>query len=120
MKTILITLLALILHLTLGWQWSIVAAAVGGYWQGQGGWRVGLIALTVSWLLLLVWNYLVAPNATSKVFGVMSGIFGGLPSFAFPLFVLLWAALIGAIGGAIGTYLKHAIKPPSRYVSRYR
>jgi hypothetical protein len=120
MKILLITILALILHLILGWQWVVVAGIAGGYWQGKGGWRVGLVSITLAWLLLIIWNYLVTSVSIKQMFETMSAIMGGLPSFGFPMLTLVWAALLGVVSGAIGSQIRFSIKPPSRYVSRFR
>ncbi|HCR49142.1 MAG TPA: hypothetical protein PLL64_05845 [Rhodothermales bacterium] len=102
MKLVTIALVSLVVHLSLGWMYAPLVSLVGGYWQGRGGGRLGAVALALSWLGLMIWNYMMAPSAMQKMFSMMSGILGNLPSFGFPVITLLFALLLGALSGYIG------------------
>jgi MFS-type transporter involved in bile tolerance (Atg22 family) len=98
-------LLALILHLLLGWQFAVLGAILGGYLSPASGWKTGLTALFAIWCGLMLWNYFMAPQSIQTLFSTMSGILGGLPSFAFPMLTLLVASVLGALGGSFGAQL---------------
>lgn len=98
---------ALALHLTLGWMFSPLGAVVAAWWRDRGtGILIGTIVLVVSWLLLIVANYVIAPQATSEMTRVVSGIIGIGPGIMTVLLTCLVAALLGAAGGGVGGALR--------------
>ncbi|MBN8590018.1 MAG: hypothetical protein J0L94_17025 [Rhodothermia bacterium] len=105
MKLAVITTSSLVLHLVLGWMFAPLATFAGGFWQGSGGGRLGSAAMGLSWLGLMVWNYVVAPEAMQKMFVTMSGILGNLPAFGYPLLTLIFAVLLGGLSGYLGGQL---------------
>ncbi|MBL7976974.1 MAG: hypothetical protein JNN12_01440 [Bacteroidetes Order II. Incertae sedis bacterium] len=102
MKLTITALASLAVHLSLGWMYAPFVSLVGGFWQGRGGGRLGAAAMALSWLGLMIWNYMIAPSAMQKMFLMMSGILGNLPPFGFPAITLLFALLLGALSGYVG------------------
>ncbi|MEL7362688.1 MAG: hypothetical protein AAFN13_11505, partial [Bacteroidota bacterium] len=47
---------ALTLHLSLGWAWTVLAAVLGGFVMGRGGSVVGALGLVLPWAGLVLWN----------------------------------------------------------------
>jgi hypothetical protein len=105
-KTLATAVFALALHLTLGWAWTLGAAIAGGAWAGRGGWRVGLFALLLEWGALVAYNFVVAPGPTSRMAATMGRLFGNIPGFLVVASTLLIGAVLGALGGAVGTRLR--------------
>ncbi len=101
--TLITAVLALALHLGLGWPWVLLAGAVGGYLAGAlaGGFGVGL-----GWLGLLLWNHLAHADAVGRMTDALGGLMGGLPAWAVPAMSLLLGFLLGFLGGGIGRLLR--------------
>lgn len=97
--------LALVLHLLLGWGWTLGAAVVGGWWAGRHGWLVGAAGLLVSWGALVVYDYASAPGAVGEMLRAMGQILGNLPGAAVVGLTLLIGCLLGVVGGSLGTQL---------------
>lgn len=102
-------LLAVLLHVLLGWEWTIVAGVAAGYVYGKRGWLVGAAIVASDWLLLLVFNYFVDARAIGSMTAAMGSILGNMPSFAVVAITLLIGFLIGLVGGAAGTQLRHLV-----------
>ena len=97
--------LALALHLSLGWAWTLLAAVAGGAWAARRGWLVGALGLALDSLALIGYSYYVAPEATAEMAHVMGLLLGNMPAFAFVGLSLLIGVILGALGGAIGAQL---------------
>ena len=98
--------LALLVHLTLGWIWTIMAGVGMGLWVGKRGWLLGGLAVGLSWGGLIAYSVWVDPAAAQRMFDVVGGIFGGLPGLAVPVATLLIGVLLGISGGLVGTSLR--------------
>ncbi len=97
--------IALLLHVFLGWGWSVGGALVAGAWSARRGWLAGGLALLVEWGLMVVFNYMVAPEEAGRMMGIMGAMMGNLPGAAFVAVTLLVAVLLGSAGGAVGSLL---------------
>ena len=105
MNTTFTFVLALALHLLLGWKWTLLAGVVGGAWAGPGGWRVGAVGVGLDFLVLIVYSYVAAPVEVGNMVETVGGLFGGIG----PLLVvvtLVIGVLLGGVGGALGTALR--------------
>ena len=105
MKIAVAFILALILHLLLGWAWTILAGVVVGVWQGRGGWLVGGIGVGASWLTLVLYNVIVATEPVGRMTDTLGGILGNLPGIAVIIITMLIGVLLGLVGGGLGTQL---------------
>ena len=110
MKILITCVLAIVLHLILGWPWVILAAVIMGLVAGKRGWLVGLCGVGLAWLLLIGWNYIMAADAIARMMETMSNLIGGmlgtsLPAFVFLILTVLIGSLLGLLGGLIGTRL---------------
>lgn len=106
--------LALVLHLLLGWAWTLAAGIAGGFRAVRQGWLVGALGVGLDWLAFLLYNYLVAQAATSELVRVLGDVLGGLPGVAVLGLTLLIGLVLGALGGFIGAQaarLFHATSP---------
>ncbi len=106
MKFLFTCTLALALHLTLGWAWTWVAALAGGYWKGRGGWLMAGGAVGAVWLALVLYTMAVAPDATTRLLGIIGGIMGGLPGIVAAFATVIIGALVGTVGGGLGSRLR--------------
>lgn len=97
--------LALILHVFVGWAWSFAAALLLGFWMTKRGWLWGGALLSLSWALAVAYNWIVAAGPVSRMLDVMGGILGNLSGFAVVLITILLGGLLGLIGGGLGSSL---------------
>ncbi|MFV1980873.1 MAG: hypothetical protein ACC655_06945, partial [Rhodothermia bacterium] len=78
MLILLAVLFSLALHILLGWQWSLLGGAVAGYGAGRFAWAAGMVAVALSWTLLVVYNFAVAPAEMARFVEIASGLFGNM------------------------------------------
>lgn len=110
MKRIGITaVLAVVLHVLLGWAWTFVAGLVGGGMGPRRGWVVGALGVLLDWLLLVVYNGAVAASAVQEMARVFGALIGNLPGAAVVCATLLVGAVLGALGGALGSALRRVL-----------
>ncbi|GAB5519254.1 MAG: hypothetical protein RhofKO_15050 [Rhodothermales bacterium] len=112
--------LSIVLHLLLGWAWTIIAAVAGGYLAHRGGWWVGMLTLLVGWGSLLLGFTLLDGQSVRATMEIMGGILGGVPGLAVVIAPLLIASILGVLGGAAGSaaaYLRHGEQPVRRFTS---
>ena len=100
---------ALGLHLLLGWPWTLVAGVVGGLWVGTGGGRVGALGVGLDWAVLVVYNYVVAPEPVATMTETVGGILGNMPGAAVVACTLFIGLALGALGGAFGAHVRQAL-----------
>lgn len=113
MKLLATTLLGLVLHLLLGWMWTMLAGMAVGVWIGRRGWFVGGIGVGLSWLGLVLYNFVVAAGPVGRMTDTFGGILGNLPGFVIVVITVLLGVLLGMIGGGLGTQLGLLLKPRS-------
>lgn len=97
---------ALVMHVWLGWVWSIAGPILGGFLLGKGGGRYGAMILAATWGMLMMWNFLIAREESLNMMETMGALLGGMPAAAVPMGVLLLSALLGMSSGALGSALK--------------
>lgn len=106
-RAVLLSVLALGLHLALGWGWTILAGLAAGLWIGNGGWHLGAVSVGLEWLIVVVYNYIVDAGAVHLMTQTVGSIFGNMPFFVVVALTLLIGLLLGGLGGAAGTQLYH-------------
>ena len=100
----------LVVHLVFGWAWTILAAVGVGYWHGRRGWLAGAICVGVSFVLLILYNFVVAPGPTVRMGTVMGGILQNVPAWAVFALTGLIGVLIGTAGGGLGSGLRRIMR----------
>ncbi len=114
MKTLATALLALVLHLLLGWMWTVLAGAAGGYLSVRRGWLVGAAGVAAGWGALVAYNLLFFQDETRRMAETVGGILGNLPGFAVVVASLLTGAVLGALGGFVGAQAARLFRPMRR------
>lgn len=114
MLLVLATLVALALHVLLGWQWSIVGGVIAGFGINRFGWALGAAAVSVSWLLLVVYNFAVAPAEMARFVEVTSGLLGNMPGPMLVVTTVLLGTVLGLSGGLMGALARSIVNIISR------
>jgi hypothetical protein len=109
MILILAFVVALVLHVLLGWPWSIVGGFVAGIGSKRGGWALGLMAVALSWIVLIVYNFAVAPEEMARFVEVTSGLLGNMDGPMLVVTTVLLGALLGLLGGGIGSLTRSIV-----------
>lgn len=107
MKLAVTALLALAVHLLIGWWATPLAALAGGIWKGRGGWWIGLAALALAWGGIVLYSALADGDAFARMTATVGGLLGNLPSFAVVAATLSIGALLGLLGGLAGTQVRY-------------
>lgn len=94
---------ALAFHLTLGWMWTTGAGVAGGLVAARHGWLVGLLGVAVDWAVLVGYSMLGAGAATEIMIRTVGDILGNTPGAAVVAATVLIGALLGGLGGVVGT-----------------
>lgn len=102
----------LVLHVFLGWEWTILAAVAGGYGAGGRGWLVGCLGLGSEWLAIVAYNFAVAWRPTQELARLMGELLGNMPGSVFVGLSVLLGVALGGLGGLIGSQL--ALLRPER------
>ena len=105
MKVIIGIMLSTLFHVALGWQWSIVAGAIVGWWAIRHGWLYGAVCVGASWAIMTAYNYLVAPEQIDRFTTTMSGFVEGAPEWTIPFATIVIGIVLGAAGGFLGQTL---------------
>ena len=109
MKTLVTAGLALVLHLLLGWAWTLAAALAGGVWAGRRGWLVGALGVGLDWLVLIAYNFVVAPEPVQTMTETVGDLLGNMPGPLIVASTLFLGLLLGAVGGAGGTQVRRLL-----------
>lgn len=102
-------LVTVLLHVLLGWEWTILAGVAAGYVYDRRGWLLGALIVAADWLLLVLFNYLVDARAIGAMTTAVGSILGNMPSFAVVAMTLSIGFMLGLLGGAAGTQLRHLV-----------
>jgi hypothetical protein len=102
---LLTSLAALLLHVFVGWEWSPLAAIVGGYLQRSHGAAIGSLSVGLVWSGLVFFNLLAAPAQVLEMASVVGALMGNFPDWTVFLVSILIGFVLGAIGGLLGQSL---------------
>ncbi|MXX96303.1 MAG: hypothetical protein F4065_01280 [Rhodothermaceae bacterium] len=102
---------AIILHLILGWAWSIGGGIAAGMYCRRRAWLAGGIAVGLGWALFVAHTFIVAPEPTIRLLAIMGAMFGGLPGALIPVVTVFVGGLLGVVGGALGASMNPVLTP---------
>jgi hypothetical protein len=94
---------SLLLHLVLGWAWTLGAGLVGGALVDRRGWLVGAAGVALGWGALVAYSALVAPESVGALLDILGGLFGNIPRALVVVCTVFAGALLGGLGGILGT-----------------
>lgn len=100
------TVVALTLHLLLGWMWSVIGAIVAGGMSRRLGPLVGTTSLVLAWGVAILYSFLRAPDETAEMTRVVAALLGNLPPPVTVALTLFIAAALGLTGGWFGSTLR--------------
>lgn len=96
---------ATMLHLLLGWAWTLAAGVLVGLVIRPGGWWAGGLVGATDWAILVGWSFWRAPAETTRMVGTVGELLGGTSGIVFVGAVVGIGFLLGAVGGLAGSYL---------------
>jgi hypothetical protein len=117
LKYVVCVLVALALHLTLGWLATILAGVVAGAWFIRKGWLWGGAVGVADWAILVAYNFIVASGPVSRMTAAVGGILGNLPGWAVVAVTLLIGAVLGMAGGYLGASLRLLVESRKAHVT---
>lgn len=100
----------LVLHLLVGWAWTIVAGVAGGLSVAHRGWLVGAAGVGLEWAVLVGYNYGAAGAAVQAMVHTMGGILGNTPGSVVVAATVLLGMLLGGAGGLVGMAVRQAFR----------
>jgi hypothetical protein len=114
LKTVATAVLSIVLHVLLGWMWTLGAGLVGGLWAGRHGWFVGGVAVGTGWTAAVVYSVVVAPASTRILLDTLAQLFGqmlgNIPDGLIVALTIFIGTLLGVLGGMLGTQLRGLIR----------
>ncbi|MFK7847636.1 MAG: hypothetical protein AB8G77_20255 [Rhodothermales bacterium] len=105
MRFIVCTIIAVVLHLLLGWEWTLFAGLLCGMIMPAKSWLWGGFSVATGWGVLILYNYLIASAPLLRMLDVTGQILGNLPGAVVVVVTLLIGGLLGFLGGLIGAQL---------------
>lgn len=96
------TVLALALHLMLGWAWTFGAGLAGGVIAPRRGWLVGSLGVALDWAALVGYNFWIAGAATGIMIRTMGDILGNTSGMVVVAATVFIGAALGGLGGVVG------------------
>jgi hypothetical protein len=100
-----------VLHLSLGWAWSLGGGVVGGALVGRYGPVVGAAGVALEWAGGVVYTLVVARAPTRLLLDVLGGLLGNIPDALVVAVTILTGALLGLAGGLIGAQGRALLGP---------
>lgn len=95
----------ILMHLLLGWGWTLVGGLIVGAGLRRGGWWAGGVVGLLDWTVLVGWSFWSAPTETARMAHTVGELLEGMPGVLFVGAVLGMGFALGAIGGLAGSYL---------------
>lgn len=102
--------LALLLHLFLGWQWTLLAGAVYGFFGRKGAWLLAALAAGLSWALLVLGSFVSAPAETGIMTRTMSTLLGNQPPWFYVGASVVLGSVLGLLGGIVGIQVRKLVR----------
>ena len=104
MRVLLITILAMVLHILFGWAWTVVAAMAGGIWTAQVRrcMLIGAAGVGLEWAGWVVFSFITAAPATQTMLDTLGGLMGNSPPVVVVGATVCIGVLLGALGGLVG------------------
>ncbi len=112
MILILAIALSILIHLFVGWEYTILAGVFAGYFGKKFGPIQGMAALGIAWMSLLFWNFIVAKDPASKLVDFFSHLLGDLSPGLVLILIIGIACILGLLGGLIGQQIRMLFNKP--------
>lgn len=98
--------LSVLLHVTLGWESTLLAGIVGGFLSPRRYGLAGSAGVALGWTVLVGYTAAVAPASFRVFLGTMEAFVGTFPGEAVVGLTVFIGAVLGALGGGIGALLR--------------
>ena len=104
-------MVSIALHLLLGWAWTIGGGIAVGLYRVDRAWLMGGISVGFGWAVFVAHAFLVSPEPTMRLLGIMGAIFGDVPGIFILIGTILVGILLGIAGGALGASMNPILTP---------
>jgi hypothetical protein len=111
-KVLVTALLSVGLHLTIGWEATVIAGVGAGAWVQRHGWALGAAGTALGWAGLVCYSAFVAPAAFRVLLDTIGAFAGTIPGEALVGGTVVLGTILGALGGGIGSVLRSLFDPP--------
>ena len=99
-------LLSVVLHVLVGWPWTIAAGLAYGLTGRRLAWLGSAGAVAGGWAVLVFYTLVVAPAETGRMMQTVGGILGNMPGWVVVAATVLMGGLLGLLGGVTGTVIR--------------
>jgi len=107
---------SVLLHVTLGWAWTVVAGVGAGVGRPQQGWGWGAGGVALGWGLLLGYTLFAAPESTRLLFDLIGSFQGNIPGEAVVGLSVITGAILGGLGGGLGSLVAHSVSESNAHL----
>ncbi len=107
-KIVFISVLAVLLHRFLGWEFTLLAGMIAGMWER--GWLVGMAGVGAEWAGWHLHHWVRAPEGYRRLLETMGALAGGLPEMVVVLLSVLVGVLLGGLGAVLGTSIRRFLQ----------
>lgn len=118
-QVLLATVVVIVVHLSLGWQWSLLVPLVYAYFLPSWAVVECAVLMALAWAVLLGSSYALAPEETSRMLASVAVIIarsaGNGMGWVLPVVSLIFAALLGLLCGVVGSSMRFALRNVHRY-----
>ncbi len=106
------------LHLTLGWQASLVAPIAFAWFFPDRAVRWTVLQMVLAWGGMIIASTMIAPDETARMLAAVFGILARLPietgdklTWLLPVASIVFAVILGALCGWFGASLRRSLRP---------
>lgn len=110
MVIIIVALLSVVLHVSIGWEATMLAGILGGVW-GHDRWPKAAAGVLLGWILLVLYTPIVAPAAFRVLLDTLSAFGGNIPGAVVVGLTVFLGGVLGGVGAGIGRVFRLIVDP---------
>lgn len=102
--------LALALHVTCGWAWTVLAGGVVGGWRPLWGWFWGAAGGVLGWASLTLYTALTTPSSLRILVDTLGALGGNIPGALLVGASVVLGGTLGGLGGGLGMIARRIVR----------
>ncbi len=103
-------ILSILLHVFVGWEWTVLAGVLCGWLMTRQGWLGGAVSVAAGWGIFVLYDYISAPAQIGRMLEATGQIFGNLPGPVVVVLTIFIGGLLGLLGGLVGSRLRQFVE----------